>query len=88
MEVPLNVMDTSLKFYQKQDARSAEKSILTFLENNTENALISVLWHNNYFFDYTDKGWIDAYKSILQFIKQQHFEVLSPEQILQKYTQQ
>ena len=88
LEVPLNVMDTSLKFYQKQDARSAEKSILTFLENNTENALISVLWHNNYFFDYTDKGWIDAYKSILQFIKQQHFEVLSPEQILQKYTQQ
>lgn len=85
VEVPLNVMDTSLKFYQKQDAKTAETTILNFLENNKANAVISVLWHNNYFFDYADPNWITTYKSILQFIKSNSFEVLTPGEIIKRY---
>jgi len=85
LEVPLNIMDTSLKFYKREDAQTATSSILAFLESNKTNTLMSVLWHNNYFFDYADKGWIDAYKTILQFIKHHEFEVLTPAGIIEKY---
>ncbi|HRF76436.1 MAG TPA: hypothetical protein PLB46_07685 [Chitinophagales bacterium] len=85
IEVPLNVMDTTLKFYNGQNALQASNTIMQFLENNKTNALISVLWHNNYFFDYADTGWITTYKTILQFIRENKFEVITPEQIAATY---
>ena len=85
LEVPLNVMDTSLKFYQQLNSKQAGITILEFLEKHPSNALISILFHNNYFFDYADKGWITVYKNILDYIKQHQFEVLTPEAILNKY---
>lgn len=85
IEVPLNVMDTSLKFYQKCNSAQAEKVILEFLENNKKNALITLLWHNNYFFDYADKGWLELYKTLLQFIKENALHVTSAPQIIADY---
>jgi hypothetical protein len=81
-EVPLTIMDSTLKFYSNKNSTEAKKEIFSFLEKHKENALISILWHNNYFFDYTDKGWVECYKSILTFIKENNFEVVTPEKLL------
>ena len=74
VEVPLTIMDTTLKFYQKNNSRQAEIIILDFLNKNKENAVITILWHNNYFFDYADKGWLTCYKNILRYLIEQDFE--------------
>ena len=71
----IGIASTAVKGFNKITSNS-------FLEKHKENALISILWHNNYFFDYTDKGWLECYKSILLFIKENNFEVVTPEKIL------
>lgn len=85
IEVPLTIMDSTLKFYNHKNAADAKKEIVEFLEKHQENALISILWHNNYFFDHTDKGWLDCYKSILRFIKENQFEVVTPANLLSEF---
>lgn len=85
VEVPLTVMDTTLRYYNNRDAKKAEQNILAFLEANPHNALISILWHNNYFFDQTQPGWIDTYKSVLKFISERQFAVLLPDDIIRQY---
>jgi len=85
VEVPLNVMDTTLKFYHNCNSKQAEKKILDFLEKNKTNALLTILWHNNYFFDFADKGWLELYKTILQFIKETGGEVTTAKKIMQDF---
>lgn len=85
MEVPLTIMDSTLKYYLKQDSHAARKTIFDFLENNRTNALISLLWHNNYFFDRMDTGWLQLYKDLLQYIRENKMEALTPGDILIRY---
>lgn len=86
VEVPLNVMDTSLKYYQNCNSKQAGKKILDFLEKNKTNALLTILWHNNYFFDQADKGWLELYKTILQFIKENGGEVTTGKNIIRDFS--
>lgn len=85
IEVPLILMDTTLKFYQGKNSKTAQKSVMDFLEKNKENALMTILWHNNYFFDLSDKGWITLYKDILQFIKANEMQSVTPQQLLDAF---
>lgn len=86
IEVPLNVMDTTLKYYNNKNSSSAKNDILDFLDKNKSNCVMTVLWHNNYFFDYSDTGWVDLYKDILQFIKHHTMHAVLPEEILREYS--
>lgn len=49
-EYPLHIMDSTLHFYlgMKNDPSKFE-AVERFLEKNSKSAVISVLWHNNYF---------------------------------------
>jgi hypothetical protein len=86
VEVPLNIMDTTLKFYQNCNSKQAAKMILEFLEKNKTNSLLTILWHNNYFFDQADKGWLELYKTILQFIKENGGEVTTAKRIIEDFS--
>lgn len=81
VEVPLTIMDSTLKFYLNKSSAQANEAIFSFLEKHTTNAITSILWHNNYFFDYIDKGWLNCYKEILNYIRENNFEVVGPEQL-------
>lgn len=86
VEVPLTVMDTTLRYYQQKDPRSATESILAFLEAHPQHAVISILWHNNYFFEYAEPGWLEAYKTILQYLHDHQIQALLPEALISRYS--
>lgn len=85
LEVPLVIMDTTLKFYNNKNSASAKNVVLDFLEKNKQNAVLTILWHNNYFFDYSDTGWVDLYKDILLFIRDNNMQTIMPEELLKEY---
>lgn len=85
LEVPLTVMDTTLRYYNKLGSKEAGLHLIDFLERNRTDALISVLWHNNYFFDHAEPGWIGVYKEVLQFIHLYGMQAMLPQEILERY---
>lgn len=85
VEVPLHIMDTTLRYYQNCSSKQATNHILEFLSKHTDNAVISILWHNNYFFEAAEPGWVDAYKEVLQFIRDHQLQAILPDTILERY---
>lgn len=86
LEVPLHIMDTTLRYYQQKDPQAAAENILTFLDNHKRNAVISILWHNNYFFEYAHTGWLEAYKSILRYLHDHQIPALLPDDLIARYS--
>jgi hypothetical protein len=84
VEVPLHVMDRTF-FNKGMDLQSVEREIFEFFDANRENAVLSVLWHNNFFTGYKYKGYLSLYKKILAYIRDGKFETINQEQIIQNY---
>jgi hypothetical protein len=84
LEVPLHVMDRTF-FNQRRDLKAATQEIFDFFEANKKNAVLSVLWHNNFFTEYKYKGYLSLYKKILMYIKEGNFGTVNQEEIIQKY---
>ncbi|MFZ6014276.1 MAG: DUF7033 domain-containing protein, partial [Bacteroidota bacterium] len=85
VEVPLHIMDRTF-FHKRMDLRTVENEIFSFFEAHNENAVLSILWHNNFFTDYKYKGYLSLYKKILAFIRDGNFGTINQEQIIQKYS--
>lgn len=81
-EVPLTIMDATLRHYKKYDPQEAEKYILQFLEKNKINCVHTILWHNNYFFDYAEPGWLQVYKSVLAWIHDNKIQSVLPDDLI------
>ncbi len=86
VEAPLHVMDRTFFQYKKSSPELAEKDIIDFFERNSTNCILSVLWHNNFFTDYKFKGYMNLYKKILSFIKDNDLRTISPAEIVDKYS--
>jgi hypothetical protein len=86
VEVPLHVMDRTYFQYKKFSIKEVEKDIFDFFERNRNNCVVSVLWHNNFFTSYKFKGYLDLYKKILSYIKENNFGTISQTDILKKYS--
>lgn len=86
VEVPLHIMDRTFFQYKKVNTEQAGKEIFDFFEKNKENCVLSVLWHNNFFTNYKFKGYLDLYKKILAYIKENNFTTISQEEIIKKYS--
>ncbi|HPM32228.1 MAG TPA: hypothetical protein PLJ60_17985 [Chryseolinea sp.] len=86
VEAPLHIMDRTFFQYKKSNPRDAEKDILNFFERNKENCVLSILWHNNFFTDYKFKGYLDLYKKLLSYIKDNNYKAISQDEIIQKYS--
>jgi len=86
VEVPLHVMDRTFYQYKRSAVVEAEREIISFFEKNRENCVLSILWHNNFFTDYKFKGYLDLYKKILAYIKENNFETITQEEIIHHYS--
>jgi hypothetical protein len=86
VEAPLHIMDTTLFKYQKSNLQDAEKDIFNFFEANRVNCVLSVLWHNNFFSNYKYKGYLELYKKILAYIKENHFSSISQKEIINEFS--
>lgn len=85
VEVPLHIMDTTFFTYKKITAESAEQEIIRFIDKNNENAVLSILWHNNFFTNYKYKGYLNLYKRLLGYFKESGLTHITQEEIISKY---
>lgn len=86
VEVPLHIMDRTFFQYKKQSPREAEATIVGFFEQNLYNAVISILWHNNFFTNYKFNGYLQLYKNILAYIRDNSFKTISQREIIERYS--
>lgn len=86
VECPLHIMDTTLRSYQKQDASEAYAKITSFVEKNSQNAILSLLWHNNYFTPYKFGDYLVLYKKLLSYFKENDLQCITQSQIIEKYS--
>ncbi|MCB0686931.1 MAG: hypothetical protein KDC53_10410 [Saprospiraceae bacterium] len=82
LEVPLQLMDTTFKFYQKRSAKQTEKLILDFMEKHRFNSVISILWHNDMFSPVKNPQWLKLYKSILDYLRQNQLRSITQKELL------
>ncbi len=86
IEVPLNIMDRTLRNYKKLSPARAQEHILQFLESHKNDAVISILWHNQFFSPYKFKGWKPVYIRILQYCRAHNIRPITPEEIQKEYS--
>ncbi|MBK8488537.1 MAG: hypothetical protein WAU21_10520 [Chitinophagales bacterium] len=81
-EVPLTIMDATFNHYMHLTPEASTEYIINFLENNRFNCVHTILWHNNYFFNYDVPGWLDTYKSILVWMKENNLQHIMPKEMI------
>jgi len=82
LEVPLHIMDTTFFTYQKMNATKMEDVILHFLEQNKENALLTILWHNDSFSSVKFAERLKIFKRICAYLYENKIESVLPQDIL------
>lgn len=82
LEVPLQLMDTTFKYYHKLPARRAENLIIDFLDKHRYNTVLSILWHNDMFSPIKNANWLKLYKTILDYLKQNHMYSITQDELL------
>jgi hypothetical protein len=85
IEVPLVIMDATFSRYHKLSGEEASKIILSFLEENKYNSVVSVLWHNSHFTDLKYQGFPKVYEDILKFTEQNKIKTVSPFELIAEY---
>jgi hypothetical protein len=85
VEVPLNVMDGTLHRYMKIPLKETASNIIYFVEKNSKDSIISILWHNTYFTDYKYSGYLQEYKKVLLFLNEAGVKSITPEEIIKEF---
>ncbi len=85
VEVPLHVMDATLHHYMKTPIENIARDIINFIEKNSDNAILSILWHNMYLSDYKYSGYFREYKKILLYLTEAGIKSIAPEEIINEF---
>ncbi|HZY78058.1 MAG TPA: hypothetical protein VFE50_00950 [Cyclobacteriaceae bacterium] len=85
VEVPLTVMDGTLKQYRGVPLNETASQIISFLEKNKMGSLISILWHNTYFTDYKFAGYVKVYRKVLEYIHSNGMRSINPREIVKEF---
>jgi peptidoglycan/xylan/chitin deacetylase (PgdA/CDA1 family) len=85
LHVPLMVMDTSNWTYRKQDLSGLQTTLVELLDKHKEDAIISVLWHNKYFTNMKFDGYLEVYRAMLDFCRNNDIRPINQEEIFQQY---
>lgn len=85
LEVPLNLMDGTFQKYMSVSSNAVFDNMRHFIEKNSENAVISVLWHNHFFSSYRFSGFKKPYLDLVEYLKQKEFKAIDPQELYNKY---
>ncbi len=86
LEIPLNIMDGTFSSYMNKTADEGYDLVHHFIENNRENAVISILWHNSHFTDYKYKGFPKMYERLLKLTQNGLVDVVDLTTLTQHYS--
>ena len=85
VECPLNVMDTTYFNYLKMSADEFVNETKEFIRSNSSNAVISLLFHNNFISDFKYKNYRDAFKKLLSFYYESDYKCISQSEVIKLY---
>jgi len=85
VEVPLNIMDGSFQRYLRKTTDQTANTIISFIEKNKSNAILSILWHNTFFTSYKYKGYLEEYKKLILYLGENGIQSITPKEILSEY---
>jgi len=85
LEVPLNIMDGTFQKYIGLSPEQTSQHIISFIEKNNTNSVISVLWHNHFFTSYRFGAYFKPYKELLNYIKDHQYGYITPNDLYSKY---
>lgn len=88
LEVPLNIMDGTFQRYLEIPVKKTADTIIQFLEKNSHDTLLSILWHNTFFSNYKYKGYLNEYKKILKYLYEMKFQNINQSEIIDKFSWQ
>lgn len=86
IEAPLIIMDTSYKYYMNLSVSETRDHLISFLDNNKENTLLNILWHNNYFFNRLEPGWLNVYKDVLMWASESQIASTNMNSLLESFS--
>ena len=76
-------MDGTLGDYMKIPIPQIQTHIIDFIEKNKTDCLLTLLWHNTEFSEYSFKAYLSIYKSILRYLKENRMEVTTVKKVLE-----
>ncbi len=85
VECPMHIMDTTYYNYLKMSAESAYEDVISFIDCHSKNAVISILWHNNFVSDYKYKDYCLLYEKILSYLSERGLKSISPLEIIRNF---
>jgi hypothetical protein len=85
VEVPLNIMDGTLSRYMKIPLNETSSIMIDFIEKNSLNEVISIVWHNTYFTDYKYSGYLQEYKKVLLYLNESGIKFITPKEIINEF---
>lgn len=86
--VPLNIMDRTLINHSGFTPQDMESFIINWIEKVKDHSLVSILWHNYFYADYSHKGIKVLYKNLLTKLCVQGLETIPEghlEEILKRW---
>ncbi len=85
LEVPMQIMDRTF-FNQGLTPSQAGKRIIDWLDQNREDSVITINFHNNFFFDKLKyHGYHDIYETILRYLREENIKSMSHDQLLSAF---
>lgn len=80
---PLNIMDGTMAHYMKMPESEIAKTIISFLENNRKDAVLSLLWHNREFSPFRFEAYLGIYKQVLTYLHETKMPTVTASEIVE-----
>ncbi len=80
---PLNIMDGTMAHYMKMPESEVAKTIISFLDNNRKDAILSLLWHNREFSPFRFEAYLEIYKQVLTYLHETEMPTVTASEIVE-----
>ena len=71
--------------YMNFDPDDAYEAMINFIDNNLENAIISILWHNHMLGKYKFSEWANVYIRLLKYLKAKGIESVTQKELIVEF---
>lgn len=88
LEVPLHLMDTTFQHYKtgaESGPNAAQRQMVSFLNKHSQNATISLLWHNNSFAGGVYDGYRETYQNLLDTSRKLGIKAVGLDTLINKF---
>ncbi len=82
---PLNIMDGTMECYMKMPTSEIAKIIISYLDNNRKDCILSILWHNREFSPFRFEAYLDIYKQVLTYLREMKMKTVTASEIVKMY---